>query len=254
MPDSTPNAQAMKQKLGIFDRVTVGTIIGAGIIEAAQQALKDADQLTAIAPALNLSGAWNYVPLVLISVGALSWLLKILTRPRLQKVERVLQVDTPPEQPAQVPQERIFISSSVTPSTFKSLFSGRTRIEGEKLTQPFLGKWMKLSGRLADISKGLYEGIDVDLERSFPSYAIHIRFEENPWFEKLETIQIGEQIALVGKIDSITPYGLWIRNCELIPISDAKDAIDVSSSVVVSTPAKITRARKKTAKNSTTQA
>jgi hypothetical protein len=242
----------MEHKLGIFDRVTVGTIIGAGIIEAAQQALKDADQLKAIAPALNLSGGWNYVPLALISVGALSWLLKLSTRTRSKEVEALFQVDTLPEQVTKIPEERTFVSSSVKLSTFQSLFTGRTRLEGDRLTQPYLGKWIKISGRLEDISKGFFNGININLEMPFPRYDVQIRFDEEPWFEKLETIQIGQKIAIIGKIDFITPYAFCLKDCELIPLSDAEDAIDVSPPTAVPPLAKPTRTRKRAAKNSTT--
>lgn len=53
--------------------VTLGCIIIVGFIEAGQQALKDAPKVAALFPGWAGGGFWNYVPLLLLTVGAASW-------------------------------------------------------------------------------------------------------------------------------------------------------------------------------------
>src|SRR5271170_3550391 len=54
--------------------VTFGCIVIAGFIEAAQQAMKDAPNFTALFPRWMSGSFWNYLPLLLLCVGGAAWI------------------------------------------------------------------------------------------------------------------------------------------------------------------------------------
>ncbi len=59
-----------------FNVMAIGCIVIAGVLQAAQQALTSSPKIHLIIPWLNLSGNWNYIPLILITIAGLIFLLK----------------------------------------------------------------------------------------------------------------------------------------------------------------------------------
>lgn len=228
----------MADKLSIFDKVSVVTIAGAGLIEAAQQALKDADQVKTALPMLDLGGAWNYVPLALIIVGAASWVLKRMYQP-LENDTHAAATDAavaPAQFLAKVTgpskaDARVFVGPEVTPKTFQDLYKGRTDLEGRKLAEAYSGKWMKVRGRFQNVSSNRSGIHNIHFEDADPPqhYTLHARFTGNVWGERLETLQIGQEVAIAGKIDEPGRHYFWLMDCELIPLSEASDAFQMSA-------------------------
>jgi hypothetical protein len=58
-----------------LDRLAIAGVVIAGIVEAAQAALASAPAVRKAYPVLNLTGTWNYVPLIFICGATLLWVL-----------------------------------------------------------------------------------------------------------------------------------------------------------------------------------
>jgi len=71
--------------------VTFSCIVVAGIVEAAEQALKDAPKFAALFPHWLSGSFWNYVPLTLLVVGGTVWVLGKLT------AKQIPRQSSPPE-------------------------------------------------------------------------------------------------------------------------------------------------------------
>src|SRR5277367_3536833 len=66
-----------------FDHMAVGCVVIAGIVEAAQQALKGAPDFSKTLPDVFTSENLNYLPFVLLVVGGVMWVLGRKKRPEL---------------------------------------------------------------------------------------------------------------------------------------------------------------------------
>jgi len=127
--------------------------------------------------------------------------------------------------PARGPRQ--FLSSAVTLATLRGLYDGRTDLEGEKLAQAYAGKWIKLRGNLANITRPHSDDAWYLAFEGSGSYALHIRFDGKKWGGRLETLQIGQEVALAGWLGKPGRFGAWFFDCELIPLAEANDAMSV---------------------------
>jgi hypothetical protein len=68
----------MRQVVLSWDHMAGASVVIAGVVEAAQQALGTAPKVLHALPAFVASGNWNYVPLGLITLAGLLWIVKQL--------------------------------------------------------------------------------------------------------------------------------------------------------------------------------
>ena len=112
--------------------------------------------------------------------------------------------------------ERIFISASLSPSDLRSLCKDKTSADAHRAMQPYIGKWMRVSGQINNIlppaSYGqmilFREGYLVDVAMIF----------DNTWKERISILRKGQAITVIGKIEEINVMDLRMGNCELISV------------------------------------
>src|SRR5579863_8450134 len=149
----------MRERLGFLHYVAVACIAITALFEALQQALKDSPDVRG-ALQINLSGSWNYLPLILLMVGAGAWAAQQFFRPNRTALEAIdlIQKATAdlrarPTLPSPAPTaERIFLDSHITPKTLDDLTKGRTSVEAGRLIAPYVGRWMRASGKVANVT------------------------------------------------------------------------------------------------------
>jgi hypothetical protein len=113
-------------------------------------------------------------------------------------------------------QDKIIVD--VTPEYLWNLFRGNTSIQGNNLAQPFLNKWMIVCGPLGDVSPLLPNAkqIMVTFRFRFNNLRdVHMYFNES-CLPDLETIMQGNNIAVVGIIDTVTGSYLQLKECKLV--------------------------------------
>lgn len=101
--------------------------------------------------------------------------------------------------------DRVFVT--ITPKELRANCIGRTMTAAERLTAPFIGKWMKLSRPINDVSCKEHGSIVwLDDEESL----ISLHFEPS-WNSRLDVLQIQESITAIGEIQEITQRYVRLR-------------------------------------------
>ncbi len=127
--------------------------------------------------------------------------------------------ETPPEQATstQISDGRTIDSDDF--QYLRSCFEGRTEIEAERLVQPYLGKWVRVSGTVANVvGGGDRASFTVTLENKYAFF----NFREDRWRSRLEVLRQGAHISLLGRITSIHSWKIDIDDCELLNLALVK--------------------------------
>jgi hypothetical protein len=118
-------------------------------------------------------------------------------------------------------ERRIFVD--LTPDQLTAMCEGHTSAVATTLTQPFIGKWLKITGTIKDvvvhysIVRVLLQLITQENTRS----SIDLNFDRE-WEDQLTVLIFGSRINVIGKIQSISKNGLYLEKCELVPIDAQK--------------------------------
>lgn len=136
------------------DPLTTACVYIAAIFMAVQQGLKGAPDFVARTrfPDLN-SGAWNYLPLVLLTAGLLVWFVERMFRLGYASETSASQPsadapETVPEPPA-ISAEREYLPASFSKAFLALHRRDHTQAERNVMLRPHIGKWMRLPGYMA---------------------------------------------------------------------------------------------------------
>ncbi len=115
-----------------------------------------------------------------------------------------------PEPPPQIPAEpaREFLSEEITPKVLAEKVDGRTSMQVDAVLETYKGKWMRLSGRVTDVSKhsGDYYYVQFDSgedEWTLREWSVGISFR-GAWHDRMMTLNKGDWIEVEGRIDGIS--------------------------------------------------
>lgn len=137
----------------------------------------------------------------------------------------------PPSQPAGK-DGRVYVEAHQTPEKLSDMCEGKTTHQARRATEPFIGKWMRVSGVVDDVafitdelanvrfrrqSQTLYKGFTIPDTRD-----VKLRFRTQ--LERLEMLQGGEHMVVDGQIEEIHNFGITLANCEIVSVSDAPSA------------------------------
>jgi hypothetical protein len=112
--------------------------------------------------------------------------------------------------------QRIFVGDDVTKEFLIGLLQGRTDIQAQKLVSLYLGKWMKVSGRLGNILSSTGTRFQVTFEFSGKLTDLYMWFGEQ-WADRLSIITPGQNLVVIGKITEIGPSSyVSLDECELL--------------------------------------
>jgi len=116
--------------------------------------------------------------------------------------------------------------ANVTPQYLVDLWKNRTKLQAETLVNEYIGKSLKVSGKVYDIRNGY--GADSPVIVSFRGKdplrdpALYMQFDKT-WKDRLSVLKLGDQITVVGKIDKISdsiPY-IDLVQCEIVDYGTA---------------------------------
>lgn len=112
------------------------------------------------------------------------------------------------------------VIANVSPEYLCGFFEHHMTIHAQKLIAPFVGKWMKISGRLENVND-YSEYLSVSLEEYLPPN-IHVIFYFNSDCKnRLEILKPGDQISFIGQIPKPNPNThskrfMILEECELL--------------------------------------
>jgi tRNA_anti-like len=114
---------------------------------------------------------------------------------------------------------RIFVPDSVTPNYLVNIFKNNINIEAVAQTAKYMGKWIKVEGPVNDIMSITANTMFIvlvpdngwDLSRHF---LIYFTFH-GQWLKNVELLRRGDNVSVIGKIDTIDSVRLKLEDCEL---------------------------------------
>jgi hypothetical protein len=131
--------------------------------------------------------------------------------------------------------ERIFVPEEITPEYLIGLFNvpDRTTLQAERDVEPFLGKWITVSGEMADLER--------HADVSFVSMFVHRKSTlTNRWFmvlyfrgksiDRAMLVRKGAGLRAIGRIDRVSSHSLSLDPSELI------DAVSPTASPSLQSP------------------
>lgn len=200
----------------------------AGIFIALQQASKSSPNFVEAAGLPNLTaGAWNFLPLFVLTLGGLIWIYRGLTdaRPAPAPATAASQARTPtvslgqpiPERAPPPKEGREFIENTTFPALVAKL-GGKTDLQKQTLARPYIGKWMRSRGVFRNVTTTQRDKWLAFIEIDGESTAFMFDHE---WLDQLSAIGVGDEVVVDGKINSLT-HGARFEQCELVDVVGAK--------------------------------
>lgn len=201
---------------GHFDWFSVATLwLGAAIM-----AIRAGDlPLVRGAPTVLTSSFWSYVPFGLISLYGLIALVKIRRGSHLNGVSaaeltsEAMQAHGFLSAPDDLDSGRIFLAPKFNPLDLMNLCEGKTSIHSKQAVQPYIGKWIRFRGSVKDVSRTHDGAMRILFELAFLR---HLTFISQINAGMSEVIHIGDVVELVGKIESISKYDVYLVEAEVI--------------------------------------
>ena len=141
---------------------------------------------------------------------------------------RPTQYAQPEEEAGRAPAEshspKFFVGEGTTPTFLKSLYLNNTTAQGERIVEPYVGKWMKVRGPVYDVQANADGSVNVNVDYSDPSDADRPLFERvtivllifKNFEERLQIIHKGDVITANGKIAKVGRSSVILDHCELV--------------------------------------
>jgi len=113
----------------------------------------------------------------------------------------------------------------VSPYYLMGFYEEHTRMQAEKLAEPFKGNWIQVSGKVHNVSAVMGTGKDkyihVSIEEpQLPGRVYHtviyfLHFTVR-WKNKLEVLIRNQDVSVIGKIRRIDKAEIELSDCELV--------------------------------------
>ena len=88
-------------------------------------------------------------------------------------------------------------------------------IQAGRVIEPYIGKWMQLSGEVANVGEFSYGSSTVTFIKELSDPTVFMRFNEI-WIPRLSILRRTNYINVICKIKSIDAFAVTLDECELI--------------------------------------
>jgi len=122
----------------------------------------------------------------------------------------------------QAPTENRRVVIDASPEYLMKLCEGRTSIQARKSVELYIGKWMRIAGTVSDANE--YDDFfSVSLKnKEGKSILAYFRKE----YDRVSVLRPGDQIVVMGEIETITATHIGLEKCELLAGDSGKPAED----------------------------
>ena len=113
-------------------------------------------------------------------------------------------------------QGRLLVNA--TPAELRALHKQHTSLHTQRIAEPYIGKWLKVSGRLHDVSKyssTTFVTLEADSPLKIPDITLKLRFDDSVWGDRLALLHRGDHVSIIGKIEEISAVTITLTDCEL---------------------------------------
>lgn len=118
---------------------------------------------------------------------------------------------------------------SNTPKDLTGVFNQRTTVQGKQLAKNYRGKWIKICGAISDVSveSGFdliilpHRAVRVTLKQTHHSEPLLLMWFSRKWISSLSALREGDIVTVLGQIDLVERFNIWLKKCELIEVQSA---------------------------------
>lgn len=117
----------------------------------------------------------------------------------------------------------------IAPEKLLAFFDKYNEAQAEGLAQPYIGKWLEMRGRVAEVTRelaplredtrGIKYAIRVMLRtrrQGKPYVVTQAVFEDQRWMDRAVVLKHNEDIKLRGQIKHVFSHGFYLEYCEII--------------------------------------
>jgi hypothetical protein len=152
-------------------------------------------------PVFLTTPKWAYAPIILFAVGSAILAVRFAAPLRRGTLRHSNG------------SERVIIDSS--PESLQTLLKGHTAIQQKKITEIYIGKWLKISGPVFDVLQTSSKDTTlVALRPNGLSGMAKLWFSKG-WSERTSTLRVGQNVSVIGKITYISELDIELHECEL---------------------------------------
>jgi hypothetical protein len=104
----------------------------------------------------------------------------------------------------------------VAPEYLMGFYKDHTDVQADKLAENYIGKWLKLSGKVANVvsSSAITKTWHVILAYK-AGYFMGVDFD-NAWADQISVLKRGDEIRVLGQIEAFDGSRLHLVHCELL--------------------------------------
>ena len=89
-----------------------------------------------------------------------------------------------------------------------------TDLAAEPIVDNYIGLWMKAKGNVTNVTRS-YDIVQVFVDGVHNEPGFILRFRKKEWFNRLKTIDKGEEISAAGQITGVSEQYISLEKCEL---------------------------------------
>jgi len=104
-------------------------------------------------------------------------------------------------------QDRVIVD--VEPAYLLNLYKDHTSLQGQKLAEPYIGKWMQVSGPIGDVGNGILTFANIEVTNG-----VYMMFDKHA--PSLAVLRKGQIITVLGRIDEIKRFDVTLVDCEIV--------------------------------------
>jgi hypothetical protein len=153
--------------------------------------------------------------IVIAAAAVVSRIAHYLNKKSQSSVESVAAIPATREpSPATRPLTGGRVLITAEPEYLMAFFRNHTAIQAENLLAAFLNKWMRVCGRLYNVTPVGTHSILVTFSRPLSS-EVHMFFDQKDWRDRLAILRRGDSINVVGQLTEARMHEIILNNCEL---------------------------------------
>jgi hypothetical protein len=112
-------------------------------------------------------------------------------------------------------QPRVIVD--VTPEYLMRLYENKMSAQAQTLAAPYIGKWLRIQGKLEDIRRSYGGAVSVSLQREGAVSGLNLHaFFDGDWYDRLIVMPSGTKVSLIGQIFEVEKFNVMLHNCELV--------------------------------------
>ncbi|MGA8026421.1 MAG: hypothetical protein WB992_04695 [Bryobacteraceae bacterium] len=109
----------------------------------------------------------------------------------------------------------MLLPTNIDPAYLTGLYRGHTSVQADSIARTYIGKWMKLSVSVGDVSSSVLDK-HIHMLSGLDNATVGMDFDAATWADRVSVLRRGSQVTVIGTVYRIDAYTLELDNCELV--------------------------------------